>query len=52
MADLSYRLAVPTGVWRLPDNTFIPEDMENYDWVAYQAWLAEGHSPLPAEGGV
>lgn len=34
-------------VKRLPDNTYIPNNPENTDWQAYQAWLAEGNTPLP-----
>ena len=35
---------------RLPDNAFITENLENPDWQAYLAWLAEGNTPLPPEG--
>jgi hypothetical protein len=37
-------------ILRLPDNAQIPNDLENTDWQAYQAWLAEGNTPLPPEG--
>ena len=32
---------------RLPDNVYIPNDLENTDWQAYQEWLAQGNTPLP-----
>ncbi len=31
------------------DNTAIPFDPANVDYVAYLAWLAEGNEPLPAD---
>jgi hypothetical protein len=36
-----------SGIRRLPDNAWIPNDLENIDWQAYQIWLAEGNTPLP-----
>jgi hypothetical protein len=42
----NYRL-IGAGVLRLPDETHIPADPRNRDWVEYQAWLAEGNEPMP-----
>ena len=36
-------------ILRLPDNAYIPNDPDNTDWQAYQAWLAEGGVPLPPD---
>lgn len=36
-------------ILRIADNANIPNDPDNRDWVAYQAWLALGNTPLDAE---
>lgn len=36
-------------ILRVADNAYIPNDLGNRDWIAYQAWLADGNSPLASE---
>jgi len=38
---------IADGIKRLPDNAYIPNDLENTDWQQYQVWLSEGNTPLP-----
>ena len=37
-------------VKRITDNAFIPFDPANTDYQAYLKWVAEGNTPVPAEG--
>jgi hypothetical protein len=46
---MNYKLTQGESVIRIADNAFIPFDPANVDYVAYLAWLAEGHEPLPAD---
>lgn len=45
MAD--YRLTNTSGVVRTSDGSFIPDDPDNRDRVAYVAWLGAGNIPDP-----
>lgn len=42
-----YRLTTSSTIIRVADGAAIPSDPSNGDWVAYQAWLAEGNTPDP-----
>ena len=35
----------PNVIRRTADNAFIPNDPLNMDWLAYEAWLADGNTP-------
>jgi hypothetical protein len=39
-----------SGVLRLSDLAYIPNDPANTDWQQYQVWLSEGNQPLPPAG--
>ena len=37
------------SVQRISDNTFIPFDPANTDYIAYLKWIEEGNVPTPAD---
>ncbi|RON01790.1 hypothetical protein BK659_25090 [Pseudomonas brassicacearum] len=43
---MRYQL-MTSGVFRLADSVFIPEDPANRDWIVYQEWLSHGGESLP-----
>jgi len=46
---MAYKLLKGGCVLRLVDSVSIPPDEGNVDWREYQAWLAEGNVPEPAQ---
>lgn len=44
-----FQLTAGSGVLRLWDGAHIPEAIGNRDWDQYQAWLADGGVPEPAQ---
>lgn len=44
---MTYQLTASTNILRIEDNSFIPEDKSNGDYLAYLQWLEEGNTPLP-----
>ena len=43
---MTYQLTA-SGVLRMEDSAFIPQDPDNRDWLAYQQWLLSGGEVLP-----
>lgn len=38
-------------IMRTSDNCYIPMDERNSDYIEYLKWVAEGNTPLAADGG-
>jgi hypothetical protein len=36
-------------IFRIEDNSYIPLNEKNIDYVHYLEWLAEGNTPLPPD---
>jgi len=46
---MTYKLTNTTDVIHVPAQTRIPDDLTLPERQAYEAWLAEGNTPLPAD---
>lgn len=44
-----YKLINEKFIKRIDDGATIPNDDKNHDWIDYQAWLALGNVPDPAD---
>lgn len=44
---MSYQLTAGNTILRLSDNALIPNAPGNRDYAEYQAWVADGNTPLP-----
>ena len=49
LAPVLFKDDKPKMVMRISDNTFIPMNPDNQDFVEYQKWLDAGNVPLPAD---
>lgn len=46
---MNYKLTLnPECVFRTEDSTYITKSEFNSSWDAFEKWLAEGNTPLPA----
>jgi hypothetical protein len=47
--SVDYLTGLPSMILRKADAVLIPPDTTNPDWLEYQAWLAAGGVPDPAD---
>lgn len=40
---------IDSGILRVHDKAYIPNDLANTDYQEYLKWLSEGNQPLPAD---
>ena len=40
---------IDSGILRVLDGAYIPNDPANTDYQAYLKWLSEGNTPLPPD---
>lgn len=50
-AQLLFGQTQPSCVIRISDGAAIPFSLDNTDYIAYLAWMAEGNTPTPADEG-
>jgi hypothetical protein len=47
---MNYKLTLNSEcVFRIEDSTYITKCEFNSSWTAYEKWIAEGNTPLPAD---
>lgn len=44
-----YKINATSGVTRIADGSYIPNDPNNADYTTYLHWLASGNMPAPAD---
>lgn len=45
-----YRLTNSDTIIRISDNSYIPKDEMNSDYIQFLTWCSEGNTPEPVDG--